>query len=674
MKEVKGFGTLFDQLKGKDADAAKKLQDLQKSKDAPQPPKVVKQQRQSSPPVQVKKPAATSPVHPKKPVGTEPTAKAQSGWVKFEDKWHYICDGLSLDKIEKDFEKVKGDKRAKVVIRGVREHCVRLSCIQDRNASLQNKLSQFRRLLTWMERVVAEGANASAGGASPTLESAPVTVGSSEAGGTKPIVNADPLPAISLSDKPANFHPERFTSSTQFSTSIKKKSCDVVIGLDFGTSCTKVVVNAPYENQPAWIVPFGPFAHPDVIGFLPTHISLSEDNQYFFPETGERGTYGNLKMELIRYLANAKNQAASSALSGPQEMVIAYLALLFRYVRKWFMTEQRRHFDGASLEWHVNIGVPSNPTALAGVQEDIFELYRKVGCSAWLLSVTDGEITRENIRASWEKCRAQNHDCSRCESNIDELFNVYPELVGEVAGYALSKHREEGLHLMIDVGAGTLDVCSFNLAKNKDGDDIYPLLAADVQPHGVGVLDMKRRRALMENLPVCMETVLETLDPVSPVPMNPLDYLTGVERIDKEVLDEFEKLCRQQIRSVVVELNRKSYPLSQQWKNQLPVFLCGGGSGLPFFQGLMEPFSEWLRGFATRCDGITLIQPQKPENLKSDIDSSLFYRFSVAWGLSRPSVDIGRFLPPTPTKPRAPEPGGSNSWWTRQDSYWLADD
>ena len=76
-----------------------------------------------------------------------------------------------------------------------------------------------------------------------------------------------------------------------------------------------------------------------------------------------------------------------------------------------------------------------------------------------------------------------------------EQVDVVPEIAAEVVGYARSKHRREGLHVMVDVGASTIDICGFVLhaADGEDGDQ-YHLLTALVKRLGLHELHRAHSR------------------------------------------------------------------------------------------------------------------------------------------------------------------------------------
>ena len=64
------------------------------------------------------------------------------------------------------------------------------------------------------------------------------------------------------------------------------------------------------------------------------------------------------------------------------------------------------------------------------------------------------------------------------------IFEIIPEIAAGAVGYALSDLRREGLHVMVDIGASTVDVCSF-LLHEKEGNDRYSLLISRCSETGV---------------------------------------------------------------------------------------------------------------------------------------------------------------------------------------------
>lgn len=70
-------------------------------------------------------------------------------------------------------------------------------------------------------------------------------------------------------------------------------------------------------------------------------------------------------------------------------------------------------------------------------------------------------------------------------------IEVVPEVAAQAVGYARSTLRDPGLHLLVDVGATTLDICGFILHQ-AEGRDRYELLTTTVER--LGALELHRER------------------------------------------------------------------------------------------------------------------------------------------------------------------------------------
>ena len=64
-------------------------------------------------------------------------------------------------------------------------------------------------------------------------------------------------------------------NATQFEGTGESPPKDIVIGFDFGTSCTKVVVQDHFHRE-AWAVPFPEFTGADNRYLLPTQVWLED--------------------------------------------------------------------------------------------------------------------------------------------------------------------------------------------------------------------------------------------------------------------------------------------------------------------------------------------------------------------------------------------------------------
>ena len=223
-------------------------------------------------------------------------------------------------------------------------------------------------------------------------------------------------------------------------------------------------------------------------------------------------------------------------------------------------------------------------------------------------------------------------------------------MAAEVAGYAKSDRRENGLHLLVDVGARTLDICSFILHKNK-GEDCYELLTADVRGLGAAVLHQKRIKAVSESLTSKDKIRLIEHDPVKKIPDTIEEFHSIARSADQRILiecdNEHKKACKRAIWKTFIDLKTRRDPRSSRWTDFLPVFLTGGGCRLKFYVSLVDCISEEIPKNGHDCKGLHRVTIPVPKILGPDVDDNIYQRLAVAWGLSYPDTDIGNVTRPS---------------------------
>ena len=136
------------------------------------------------------------------------------------------------------------------------------------------------------------------------------------------------------------------TTDTQFTLLGKPKGyVEIVVGIDFGTTVTKVVVRETGSRQ-AWAVPF----------------TTSEENPYLLP--------GSVTLNRARFAPSCNTDASVHSLKMPliegnpseNELVQAagYLAHVIRHVRGWFLSTMKEQFGSYELGWIFNMGMPAS--------------------------------------------------------------------------------------------------------------------------------------------------------------------------------------------------------------------------------------------------------------------------------------------------------------------------
>jgi hypothetical protein len=350
----------------------------------------------------------------------------------------------------------------------------------------------------------------------------------------------------------------------------------------------------------------------------------------------------DIKLELFTRCHQLKSDRAPSRHGvRPEAAAVAYLALLLRRAREWFLTAKRDIIGHlARLHWSVNLGVPS--PCIEDNEEN--RRFQRVGKAAWMLSVLDDCVT---LRKAEDELRYVTESPEYWERDDDGTaceFTIVPEIAAGAIGYASSVLRREGLHLMVDIGASTIDACSFVLYE-RSGDDHYSLLTADVQSLGTTRLHEERLLAMSKAHADKMRELRDRHDPLAPISECLEPYLLADDRVLASILGaegEFKQNCQRMLRRLILDLRRRRYPTAAVWTGKLPILLIGGGGESTFFRTMVEEMSEWLR-FTVGSQGAVLLPVHVPTTV-SAIPSEQ-HRLAVAWGLSHQDLQIGEIVP-----------------------------
>jgi hypothetical protein len=407
----------------------------------------------------------------------------------------------------------------------------------------------------------------------------------------------------------------------------RRDTLDLVIGLDFGTAATKVVVRSPfYAGGRAVAVSFGELGHQSSPYLLPTRVWSQFDGGFALTPRGEGAWLTGLKLSLMNL--GSKTREAGPLEEGEADRLapaVGYLALVLAETQARVIATERETWGRFDIRWALNLGIPS-----AGYDDTPTRVvFRRAARAAWALSQAGGAVS--SIRAA---ALLRRDDAMTPNPAIE----VVPEVAAQAVGYARSALRDPGLHLLVDVGATTLDICAFVLHR-ADGRDRYELLTATVERLGVRELHQARVDALS-----CRAVVVD--DFLAPVPETMAEYHPGCACSRRDVDGEFRgRGCRLIMRDLVL-LKRDRDPNSPRWKSGLPVFLCGGGSNMWLYsQVVRDADEEFRRG--TIAAGLHRRTLPKPAQLANDeLDETLFHRLSVAYGLSFDALDIGEITPP----------------------------
>ena len=419
---------------------------------------------------------------------------------------------------------------------------------------------------------------------------------------------------------------------------------DIVIGFDFGTSCTKIILHDPVR-QTAFAVPFGGLAHDSLEYILSTRLFVAVDGVCSLEPVEGASARTDLKVNLMEKPAGLGAMVPSEAVAA----AAAYLALALRHTRRWFIATKEAVFGRIPLNWQLNIGLPA---AIAD-DETLQEAFWTAGRAAWAVSKCEGAVTTAAAEREVERIRS----AAGGNGELDGVVDLRPEVVAEIYGYIQSVGRQQRLHILVDVGASTLDICSFN-SLAKGADNYTPVFTADVQRLGARELHLARITGGRKVVDDWIEESIPGGSMIGTIPDNidaytahGVDILAGVQVAE----ESFGARCRNMLGLTYECLRPKFPPPDETLSKQLPVFICGGGRNMRLYRAVVENFGEWHRKSVSPLGGVTLFPLPKPEALTDEIEEDTYHRLAVAWGLSQRDFDIGTYkLPSAIPEPPAP--------------------
>lgn len=425
-----------------------------------------------------------------------------------------------------------------------------------------------------------------------------------------------PLPKGALTRQGLFRHPDDWIAAggrTQCIETGHRGAVDIVIGLDFGTSYTKAAVGFRDKIFP---VTWSGFSKCEPHYLLPSeYTELGDDRVLIGQQPGARPDQirGDLKLPFI-------NERVSSGGIG---VASTFVALVLRYVRAWVFHHHAAKLGHAKIRWQLNIGAPSN-----GLESSpLVRAYKTLAATAWLRSLRADPLRLSgSASALWREG----------ESLLDLVdYQVRPEFVAQMAGYMQSPQRQRGLHALVDVGGGTLDVVTF-IVHQIEGEDTFPFLVPQV--HALGTHGLIQNRLLGVEAAAAASAVDE-LAPIEAAPA--FARITGIPESHVNSRDSlFKNELRRVIKSVFETTKSRRYRLSDAWRTGVRTFFTGGGSHLDLYRDALTTTS------VPSSQGLLLMPLPPHKNLDGFSGAAHEYqRISVACGLAQDAFTLGRIVP-----------------------------
>lgn len=369
---------------------------------------------------------------------------------------------------------------------------------------------------------------------------------------------------------------------------------ELVLGLDFGTAYTKVVVADETYAYPVKL------EGADYL--LPSELYLRNDGCFTLFKQDSKHVFSKLKHPLL----------FSSSTEDDEIVLVAFLSLVFKSTRSWVSTSP---FRNNKVDWLVNAGLATDSYHDAELKGKFGELVNL----AWNVSYL-AKLTPMLIKNQLKESKQLASELAGLHLALpNDCLSVFPEYVAQISGYMNSPSKRDYSHLLIDVGAGTLDIVMFT-TKNIDGEWRYSTNAKSISNLGADILKSHRQQYSPDK-GLSLNFLSKNVEVASRLAISP-------EELD--LLDrEFAQAINLKLKNVIAKVAG-----GYKFGVDITTFICGGGREIEFYQKQLEVLNNYP------IDRIDLPAPSRFQPPK-DFDMSRFHRFSVALGLSYDPFNIG---------------------------------
>lgn len=432
----------------------------------------------------------------------------------------------------------------------------------------------------------------------------------------------------------------QYRSQTGVATTERRIDRELVIGVDLGTSSTKVVI-ADRTLKQAYAIPFTDGA--GVMSYLLPTLLVESDGAYSL--SGQGVHLNDLKLAMM---AKPDNPVCCAR-------VAAFLALVIQQARAWLFQNHRDQYTSSEILWSLALGQPADQLTSATSKS----LFRQIGQTAWSLANTSGPLSVKKVLDVWSAGKTN-------QAETDEFqCLVMPELAAQIHGYVSSSlfdPRRPNIFLMVDVGAGTVDASIFRVYKDETGTTSFNLFTNSVEAYGVANLHRHRVNWWQNNLAnlpngsKCVHELQQIKLSTEYRGFFPASFKDYVQGVDAQFLngaknpDEsfFDRVNQQLVGEIFGRAKAKRL-LGPNDIDGMPYFLCGGGARHSFYEQI-KPALQRPRG----ATWLNLVPKplSLPANLRAEGVSRADYdRLSVAYGLSQ--LNLGTVNRIAPMKPLA---------------------
>ena len=466
---------------------------------------------------------------------------------------------------------------------------------------------------------------------------------------------------------------------------------DVNIGIDFGTSFTKVCLWD--EDTASRVVTFVGASLEDSlllskVAILPDQrlVAGLTESEWQIEACGAEIEIDFIKMRLANIDLEHEGQWFKftnissythrnlNQISCIENLCVFYLARVIQRSKKWFINNFSELVKNQEITWSANVGVP-----VRYYNSKALDRFQKVLRIAFLLCDSNKSDYLEKF--SLEDLDRVVNSLGPSLSDDIPCFAV-PEVAAGTYAFTASRAAKEGDYTFIDIGSGTVESVFFSFDRETKRPRIkvlYPYvhpLGVDTLIEGVSkISDMPRIE--LKKLLLNGHSIIDELHAIIQQYAEPLiekGFVASVainESLDKEsqqygdlfisqqrienLIDDSEvsisprnrMLMELMLWQMAIHLQTSKVVNYKQKKTE--IFLCGGGARILFYTHSICATQRAFKQYRASVKPYQLqeiFSPKEDELSMSDLSRNEFSRFNIAYGLSLPYSLMPKFTLP----------------------------
>ncbi len=437
-------------------------------------------------------------------------------------------------------------------------------------------------------------------------------------------------------------------AQSRANSSNPRRETPIILGVDFGTSSTKVVWRE-VESDRAHALCFGKRAEvlenyllPSVVAFDGDYFAAGLDTDEFLHTNPQASRFSNFKMCLACVSSEKKDcnpercslshwrplltktdyQSAAGSDSVIEKVSALYVGKVIALSKQLIIEDLRSRGIDPDIRWMVNMAAPVEHMSEQSVRQ-AFEKVLKIGEK--MSQIFAEETGPRELFELLELYEAAKDQTAKHEM---DCF-VYPEIAAEVASMYLSRSARDGIYAFIDVGAGTVDASIFRLFSVGQEPQLG-FYGASVVRYGAAQIESIAARQLAERSAPWFKSIKEKRTVIGSA-----EFLLPEEAgiYLKNACSWIENRVEAELRLMLKEAYQKDHG-SKDWKN-LHLLIGGGGATIPVYSAAS------IKAFGEIAENLSAEELPVPADFNlNGLPKQAFHRFAVAYGLSFNQVNL----------------------------------